>query len=95
MNDRVTDLAFEFADETARSDIECMCLLTREDGKAPETPEQLKACWYDVANFHDEEHEPYVTRALEYLELRGMLKRHPTNIDWVQVKDEPTIARPV
>lgn len=92
MTTNVTDLAFRFADETARSDVECMCLSIREDGKAPETPEQMRDCWYDTAT--DADDLPYVERALEYLELRGMLKRHPTNADWVRVKEEATIARP-
>lgn len=93
MTDHLTDLAFRFADEAARSDIECMCSMLREDGQAPETPEQMRAGWYDVVNLADFENLPYVNRALEYLALRGKLKRHPLNLSWIRVRDEPTIAR--
>lgn len=94
MTDLVTDLAYRFADESARSDIECICLMFREDGLGPETPEEMSSAWYDVVNLTDQDDIEHVRRALQYLELRGMLKRHPTNTNWLQVRDEATIPRP-
>jgi hypothetical protein len=53
MTDRTTELAFELADETARSDIECMCGIENEGGYR----------WYNMGAVTDPEDVAVITRA--------------------------------
>lgn len=77
---RITELAFELADNAARSDIECMC----EQVGSPRTIEAFITCFYDLGRIPDPEDAPYVAKAVEYLDARGLLKRHPSNENWVR-----------
>ena len=90
MNARTTDLAFQLADDTARSDIETLC---KPVGGEPQTIEAMQTCYYDTTALYDLEMSERVKIALEYLDGRGMLKRHPSNANWLRVIDAPAIAR--
>lgn len=70
---RVQILAYELADSTARADIECHTLEASGPGlPAPES----HARYYDLDSV-DAEDKAWVAKAVEYLELRGILERHP------------------
>lgn len=59
----------------ARSDIECHCMPigdTVRDG------------WHDPASAQEDDHE-LVATAIRYLDLRGLIERHP-NGAWVRVR---------
>lgn len=71
---RATDLAFELADETAMSDIECNCLAAEGEGlPQPADPKR----WYDTRCPDDQDDQAIVDRAIEYLDLRKLLELHP------------------
>lgn len=60
----------------ARSDVECYC---HPEGEWTD-------CWYDPSAAINEEDREAVATALRYLDLRGLLERHPQG--WVRVRDE-------
>jgi hypothetical protein len=80
MIDRTTELALQIADNAASSDIECHCVPSKE----PTNAEEFRTCFYDIQNVTDPETAATVATALEYLELRGLLRRHPDNPAWVR-----------
>lgn len=57
----------------ARSDIECYCGFISDR-------------WRDPSSAHADDRET-VAKALRYLELRGLIERHPTQ-PWVRVREE-------
>lgn len=61
---------------TARSDVEVHCL----PGGA------FRDRWYDPDSAAEEDRETVAT-AMRYLELRGLLERHPSQ-PWVRVREE-------
>lgn len=84
---RVRALAYRLADSTAKSDIECHTL--EVDG------DDLRR-YYDTTTA-DVEDKTFIDEALEYLQLRGMLERHPRKPHLVRFKerrdnDEEAIA---
>jgi hypothetical protein len=84
--DRVGQLAHELADSTARSDIECNCALAEGPGlPAANEPGH----YYDTASVEDEDRD-FVATALEYLELRGVLERHPERAEFVRFTELAT-----
>lgn len=66
----------------ARSDIECMCGGQRDNGSDP-------GWWYDTQALDCESSRSWVDDAVRYLELRGLLRRHPENNALVRPLDEP------
>lgn len=73
MTDELTRLGREIADETARSDIECECVWIDEGGR-----------WYDTNLVSDQDVVPMLERAERYLELRGLIERHPERPELVR-----------
>lgn len=65
--------------ESARSDIECSC-------PACVTSDLRNVTWYDLSA-PEEAMRPYVLMAERYLELRGLLERHPSEPELVRVRD--------
>lgn len=63
---KLLSLQREIADEAARSDIESFCAWS---GPAP-------GRWYDTSSAEDDL-AAIVRRAVCYLELRGLVERHP------------------
>lgn len=90
MTDRTTQLAFEIADSAASSDIECYC---QTAGGEPKTVEEMRSCFYDIANPTDPEDAECIAVAVEYLDSRGLLKRHQENANWVRPRHGIEIAR--
>jgi hypothetical protein len=43
--------------------------------------------WYDIESAESGEQQEYVTMAVRYLELRGLLKHHPDNASLVRPMD--------
>lgn len=80
MTDRVTELAFQIADVAARSDIEIFCVPV---GGEPANVEEIRACWFDLEQV-DPADKATVNRSAEYLDGRGLLKRHPVCPNWVR-----------
>lgn len=72
-------LKTNIADESAMSDIECLT----------EVHEDKKETWYDTASVTDED-KRWITQAVSYLELRGLLLHHPKNPKWVRCAIEPS-----
>jgi len=70
-------LAHLLAYSAARSDIECYCHPVADPGDR----------WYGPDNVRQEGDRETVATALRYLELRGLIERHPTQ-PWVRVRDE-------
>lgn len=70
--DELAALERALAYSAARSDIECYCA---SDGDG----------WHDTTHVLDDDHETVET-ALRYLDLRGLLDRHPSQ-PWVRVRD--------
>jgi len=68
------ELALQFADETAISDIEMNCLRNRDDSGR---------YWYDTRSAMDDDRE-WVNRALVYLELRELIERHQETPDVIR-----------
>jgi len=71
--DELARLERALAYSAARSDIECHC--NRADADR----------WYDPIPAYVEDRE-FVATAIRYLELRGLLERHPQG--WVRVREE-------
>ena len=85
MIDQITQLAFQLADSAASSDIEILCALV---GGEPQTVEEIRACWFDLNQISDPDDTPRVATSVEYLDRRGLLKRHPTHNNWVRPRHE-------
>lgn len=68
MNDRIQSIATRIADCSTRSEIELFCLSAHSN--------DLR--WYDITSV-DTENAPFVAEAVEYLELRAALIRHPVH----------------
>ncbi|RZI42818.1 hypothetical protein EGT07_12595 [Herbaspirillum sp. HC18] len=81
MTDRVIQLAYQIADGAASCDIEILCAPV---GGEPLNVEEIRACWFDLNQVIDPADTSIVNIAVEYLELRGLLKRHPVNAHWVR-----------
>lgn len=79
---RVRELAYRLADSTAKSDIECHTL--EVDG------DDLRR-YYDIDTAAVED-KTLLTEALEYLQLRGMLERHPRKPNLVRFKERRQAA---
>lgn len=87
MNDCTTEeLAYQLADSAARSDIEVMCAAVTDDGREPDSLQEISTCWYDVSNVLIAEDWPAVNKALEYLQRRCMLEHCPDRYEWVRIK---------
>ena len=72
MNKNETEtLAYEIADEAARINLESFCVGRLE--------------WLDVKEVDGNEERECVDRAVQYLELRGELRRHLSTPELVQV----------
>lgn len=72
-------LAHEIAYEAARSDIECNCTqIVTWRGHA----------YYDTSSATPEVRADWIDRAMTYLDGRGLLLRHPSNADWVAIKED-------
>ena len=69
-------LQASLAYSAARSDVETQCAWA---GDAP-------GRWYDTTNVLDGDRET-VDTAMRYLDLRGLIERHPTQ-PWVRVREE-------
>ncbi len=85
MVDQITQLAFQLADSAASSDIEILCAPV---GGEPQTIEEMRACWFDLNQIRDPDDIPRVATSVEYLDRRGLLKRHPTHNNWVRPRHE-------
>lgn len=74
-------LAHELAYELARSDIECHC-------------SSYDCRWYDTSSVRDLDPETveavtgWVERSVRYLDLRGLLRRHPDNPAVIRILGE-------
>lgn len=78
------DHARSIADDAARSDIEIMCVIVQEDDTEPSATETLQTCWYDSSRSTGLDHCGAVKIALQYLESRHLLIRHPKEPHWVR-----------
>lgn len=81
MTDRVTELAFQIADIAASCDIEILCAPA---GGEPVGAEGIRACWFDLEQIIDPADASIVRRSAEYLDGRGLLRRHPIYPNWVR-----------
>lgn len=81
-SDRLRELEREMATDCARSDIRSWCNGVQLEGKQWFIVKVAKSKQpsFDVME------QGYVDRAIEYLELRGLLERHPRQ-KWVHVKE--------
>lgn len=86
MADYITDMALEIADSAASSDIEVMCAAVTDDGREPDSLQEISTCWYDTNKVLIAEDWPAVQKALKYLDGRGMLERCPDRAEWVRIK---------
>lgn len=75
--DELAALERALAYSAARSDIECYCAAADAD---------FGGRWYDTTQVLDDDDETVET-ALRYLELRGLIERHPSQ-PWVRVRDD-------
>lgn len=89
MADRVTQLAFQIADIAASSDIEILCVPV---GGEPANVEEIRACWFDLEQV-DPADKATVKRSAEYLDGRGLLKRHPVYPNWVRPQHAAQLAK--
>ena len=69
----------EFAYSAARSDIECYCMSEHHSGRH-------YGLWYDTALVDSVDAE-WVAKAVRYLELRKLLKRHPVRNTLIRFVD--------
>lgn len=72
----------KIAYSAARSDIETMCCVWRDEGANP-------GWWYDTQVLDCQSSRPWVDDAVRYLELRGLLLRSPDAPHVVRPLDEP------
>jgi hypothetical protein len=68
----------ELAYSAARSDIECHCMARQHSG-------QHHGWWYDTTTVTGDDVE-WVEKAMRYLDLRKVLKRHPDNAALVRIE---------
>ncbi|HYD81839.1 MAG TPA: hypothetical protein VEC06_18720 [Paucimonas sp.] len=80
----VNQLAIQIADEAARMDIEIECPSFTNDGKEPETYEEIRTAWYDITQA-DKDVARVIKTAVRYLTLRGKIVRHPVRKNWVRM----------
>jgi hypothetical protein len=81
MTDRVIQLALQIADSAASCDIEILCAPV---GGEPSNIAAIRACWFDINQIIDPDEMQVVIKSVEYLDRRGLLKRHPTHVNWVR-----------
>ncbi len=81
MKDRVIQLAVQIADSAASCDIEILCVPV---GGEPSNVEEMRTCWFDLNQLVDPEDATIVRTSAEYLDSRGLLKRHPARANWVR-----------
>jgi hypothetical protein len=82
MMDELKQLEQEIAYHSARADIECGCASTV-------VSVEPRLWWYDVTTAGPEEEEiEWVTMAVRYLTLRGLLLVNPENSNQVRPLDE-------
>jgi hypothetical protein len=82
MVNRTTQLAFEIADSAARCDIEVLCMPV---GGEPGCLEEMRTCWFDLERIIEPgDNYRIVIMSAEYLDNRGLLKRHPAHLNWVR-----------
>lgn len=81
MCEAITQLAFQIADNAARCDIETLC---QPVGGEPRTVEEIRTCWFDLDQVKDPEDTFMVEVSVQYLERRGLLRRHPAHLNWVR-----------
>lgn len=89
MSEAITELAFRIADNAARCDIETLCSPV---GGEPRTVEEIRSCWFDLDQVKDPDDSFMVSVSVEYLERRGLLKRHPTQVNWVRPRHTQSMA---
>lgn len=85
-------LAHQIAYDAARSEIESFCVA--EPGLLP-----VDARWWNTRQLEDTEQHPEdaaaqhgeVQRAVAYLDLRGLIERHPGNPHLVRIKDQAEV----
>lgn len=89
--ERIAKLERTIAYESARSDIErhCHCRVEYQPGR----PVSEGVSWYSTSkgSYHTELRSQ-IERGIEYLELRGLLERHPKHSSRVRVLDQPVEA---
>lgn len=81
------DLQRELADDVARADIKSFGEIIPGPGK--DNVEQFRNCWYSRPG-RDEGETRDFDRGVRYLDLRGLLERHPDDITLVRPKEEET-----
>jgi hypothetical protein len=79
-------LAVQIADDAARMDIETKCPSFTNEGREPETLEEIRAAWYDTTRAEDGAGESVLV-AVVYLTLRDRVIRHPFRKGWMQIRD--------
>jgi len=77
-------MAIEIADDTAVLDIESICRRV----KHPES-EHGTDPWWDTSDVDPIIDGKYVQRALQYLEGRGRIERHPRSEHIIRILPEP------
>jgi hypothetical protein len=73
-------LAHGIAYDASTTAIECNCLMVPEEQAGQRD-------WFDVGD-PDALAKPFVEECVRYLEMRGLIVRHPSNSMWVQLQDE-------
>ncbi|HYD95483.1 MAG TPA: hypothetical protein VEC01_09165 [Noviherbaspirillum sp.] len=91
MSDRVTQLAFEIADGAAMCDIEILCAPV---GGEPLSLEAMRTCWFDLNRTRDPDDLRAVKTSAEYLDRRGLLRRHPVHANWVRPRHPAPLPLP-
>lgn len=86
MTTRFEQLKDKLALQAAVSNIEVNCRPTNEDGSEASGTGHGSTCWYDITKIQetDGHAEEFVSDSVELLESCGLLKRHPTNANWVR-----------
>ena len=79
-------LAHDIAHDTSRSDIECMCQPAGDFRADPR--------YWNTADAIADDDRLYVDRAVLYLDLVGLLDRHPGNPAHVHIRDRDEGAAP-
>lgn len=91
MTDRVTQLAFQIADDAASCDVEIHCAPV---GGEPDGIDEIRACWFDLNEVIDPADAAMVRASAEYLDCRGLLMRHPGHANWVRPRHDVVVAKP-
>lgn len=79
----IDELAIKLADDSALSAIDCYCVVVPSTEHKGSEKEQ----WFDTGDIDNR-----LADDVRYLELRGLLERHPVNFDWVQLFEEEEVA---